>query len=76
MEGILPKPYLIHAERENPNEVWREVDISSRPTVRKAESFSGKGKDQEAKAASRKTTGTHNWADRAGQPEIPTLKGG
>jgi hypothetical protein len=31
---------------------------------------------QEAKAASRKATGIHNRADRAGKPEIPTLKGG
>ena len=67
---------LTHAEQSNPNEVWRVVDISSKPTVRKAELLSGKGKDQEANAASRKATGMHNWADRAGKPEIPTLKGG
>jgi hypothetical protein len=31
---------------------------------------------QEAKATSRKATGIHNRVDRAGQPEIPTPKGG
>ncbi len=67
-----PQSYLTHAKRSNPNEVWREVDTSSRSTVKKAELLSGNRKDQEAKAASRKATGIHNWADRA----IPTLKGG
>ncbi|EFH85663.1 hypothetical protein Krac_6892 [Ktedonobacter racemifer DSM 44963] len=42
------------------------VDSSSKPTVRKAEFPSGKGKDQEANTASRKATEIHNWADRAG----------
>ncbi len=67
-----PQSYLTHAERSNPNEVSGVVDPLSRPTEREAETLSGKGKDQEAKAASRKATGIHNWADRA----IPTLKGG
>jgi hypothetical protein len=31
---------------------------------------------QEAKATSRKAPGRHNRVDRAGQPEIPTPKGG
>ncbi len=35
-------------------------------TARKAEFLSGKGKDQEAKAANRKVARIHNWADRAG----------
>jgi len=42
------------------------VDTLSKLTVREAELLSGKGKGQEAKAASRKATGKHNWADRAG----------
>ena len=58
--------FLTHAEQDNPNEVSGMVDPLSKLTARKAELFSGKGKDQEAKAASRKATGTHNWADRAG----------
>jgi hypothetical protein len=53
-------------EQDNPNEVSGEVDILSKPTEREAELLSGKGRDQEAKAASRKATGMHNWADRAG----------
>jgi hypothetical protein len=48
------------------------VDTLSKPTARKAEFLSGRRKDQKAKAARRKTTGSHNWADRAGKPEIPT----
>jgi hypothetical protein len=71
-----PQSHLTHAERDNPNEVWREVETSSKSTARKTELLSGKGRGQEANAASRKATGIHNWADRAGQPEIPTLKGG
>ncbi len=42
---------LTHAERDNPNEVWKEVDPFSRLTVRKAERPSGKRRDEEAKAA-------------------------
>ena len=61
-----PQLHLTHAERENPNEVSGAVDLLSKPTVKKAELFSGKGRDQEANAASRKATGNHNWADRAG----------
>jgi len=57
---------LTHAEQSNPNEVSGVVDPLSKPTVREAELLSGKGKGQEAKAASRKATGRHNWADRAG----------
>jgi len=68
--------YLTQAEQENPNEVLGLVDALSKLTARKAELFSGERKDQKANAASRKATGIHNWADRAGQPEIPTLKGG
>ena len=48
------------------------VDALSKPTVRKAELFSGEGKDQEAKAASRKAAGMHNWADRAGSGNTHT----
>ena len=62
-----PQLSLTHAERENPNEVSGEVDILSKPTVKKAEVSSGKRRDQKAKAASRKATGIHNWADRAGK---------
>ena len=51
---------LTHAEQENPNEVSEMVDTLSKLTVREAELFSGEGKDQKAKAASRKATGTHN----------------
>ena len=61
-----PQSYLTHAERENPHEVSGAVDILSKLTVRKAELFSGKRRDQEANAASRKATEIHNWADRAG----------
>jgi len=43
----------------------------SKPTARTAEFLSGKGMLQEAKASSRKTTGSHNWLDR----EYPTRKG-
>ena len=57
---------LTHAEQDNPNEVSEVVDTLSKPTARKAELFSGEGKVQEAKAARRKATGMHNWADRAG----------
>ena len=63
---------LAHVKRENPNEVSGTVDILSKLTVRNAEVLSGQRKNQKAKAASRKATGIHNWADRA----IPTLKGG
>jgi len=41
---------------------------TSKPTARKAESFSGDGMIQEANAASRKATGRHNRADRAKWP--------
>ena len=58
--------HLTHAEQSNPNEVSGVVDTLSRLTARKTEFLSGKGKGQEAKAARRKATGTHNWADRAG----------
>jgi hypothetical protein len=69
--------HLAHAERGNPNEVSGQVDILSKPPVRKAEHLSGNRKNQEAKAAGRKATGTHNWADRAREKlEIPTPKGG
>jgi len=44
----------------------------SKLTAREAERLSGNGKDQEAKAVTRKGTGNHNWTDSA----IPTLKGG
>ena len=67
---------LTHAEQDNPNEVSEMVDALSKPTVRKAELLSGKGKDQKAKAANRKATGRHNWADRAEKWERPTPKGG
>jgi len=58
--------YLTQAEQDNPNEVLGLVDALSKLTARKAELFSGEGKDQKAKAASRKATEIHNWADRAG----------
>jgi hypothetical protein len=60
---------LIGAEHGNPNEVWHSCIAAymhnykatklqaSKPTVRKAETFSGKGKVQEAKAISRKARG-------------------
>ncbi len=44
---------LTHAERENPNEVSRAVDLVSKPTARKAELLSGRRKDQKANAANR-----------------------
>jgi hypothetical protein len=59
----------MHAERGNPNEVSEVVDTRSKPTAKKAQLLSGKRKDQEAKAASRKATGTPNWADRASNGE-------
>jgi hypothetical protein len=58
--------YLAHAEQDNPNGVLELIDALSKPTARKAELFSGEGRDQKAKAASRKATGIHNWADKAG----------
>jgi hypothetical protein len=61
-----PQLHLTHAQRENPNEVSGAVDLLSKLTVKKAELFSGKRRDQEANAASRKATESHNWADRAG----------
>jgi hypothetical protein len=64
--GHPPQLHLAHAERENPNGVSRAVDLLSKLTARKAEFFSGKRRDQEANAASRKATEIHNWADRAG----------
>jgi hypothetical protein len=54
-------------KQENPNEVSGMVDALSKPTARKAEALSGKRKDQKAKAASRKVTEMHNWADRANE---------
>ena len=48
------------------------VDALSKLTAREVELFSGEGKDQEAKAASRKATGMHNWADRAGSGNTHT----
>ncbi len=57
--------HLTHAEQENPNEVSVVVDPLSKLTVKKAEPLSGERKDQKAKAASRKATENHNWADRA-----------
>ncbi len=48
-----PQLYLAHAERETPNEVSGAVDLLSKPTAREAELFSGKRRDQEAKAANR-----------------------
>jgi hypothetical protein len=68
--------HLAHAEQDNPNEVWRAVETSSKLNAREAELLSGRRKNQEANAASRKVTEIHNWADRAGTPEIPTPKGG
>ena len=64
---------LTRVERGNPNGV---SEFLSKRTVRDAELSSGRKMLQEAKAASRKATGMHNWADRAGIPELPTLKGG
>jgi len=58
--------FLTHAEQDNPNEVSGVVDPLSKPTARKAELLSGSRKDQKANAASRKATGNHNWAERAG----------
>ena len=40
--------------------------ILSKQTARDAELSSGNKMPQEVKAASRKATGMHNWADRAG----------
>jgi hypothetical protein len=68
--------HLAHAEQDNPNEVSGAVDTLSKPTAREAEHLSGRRKNQEAKAASPKASGRHNWADRAGKPERPTPKGG
>ncbi len=44
---------LTQAEQDNPNEVLGLVDALSKLTARKAELFSGEGKDQKAKAANR-----------------------
>ncbi len=60
-----PQLHLTHAERGNPNEVWRMVDTASKLPVRKAELLSGKRKDQKAKGTNRKGTGIHNWVHRA-----------
>ena len=65
MEGILSSRLSSMWNVGTPNEVSAVVDMLSKPTARKAESLSGKRKDQEANAASRKVTGIHNWADRA-----------
>jgi len=54
---------LTRVERGNPNGVSGNL---SKPTARKAEVSSGHKMPQQAKAASRKATGIHNWADRAG----------
>jgi hypothetical protein len=51
-----------------------EVDTPSKQTVRNVEILSGNRKDQKAKAARRKTTGTHNWADRASNGNTHTEK--
>ena len=57
-----PQSALDGAERGNPNEVYPIPD--SRSTARATQVFSGHRKFQEAKAADRKGTGTHNRADR------------
>ncbi|BCL83778.1 hypothetical protein ccbrp13_70740 [Ktedonobacteria bacterium brp13] len=73
-EGTPHQLYLTHAKQDNPNEVSEMVDALSKPTARKAELFSGKGRDQKANAASRKATGIHNWADRAGNGDTHAKK--
>src|SRR5712692_430634 len=65
-EGTPHRLFLTHAEQDNPNEVPGMVDTLGKPTAKKAELLSGRRKDQQANAASRKATGIHNWADRAG----------
>ena len=69
-----PQLHLAHAEQDNPNEVSGVVDTLSKPTAREAEFLSGKRKNQEAKAARRKATGIHNWADRAGNGDTHAEK--
>jgi hypothetical protein len=64
-EGILTDCISHMRNGVTPMRSQRQVDTLSRLTVRKAEVLSGNGKDQEAKAASRKATGRDNWADRA-----------
>ncbi len=64
--------YLNHAERSHPNEVSGVVDTLSKPTAKEAELLRGNGRDQEAKAVSRKAMGMHNQTDRV----IPAPKGG
>jgi hypothetical protein len=47
-------------------ETWKpqgSLRVLSKPTARHAELSSGRKMLQEAKAASRKTTGMHNWKD-------------
>ncbi len=66
IEGILPSCISHMRNVTTPMRVSGVVDLLSKPTVRKAEFFSGKRRDQEANAASRKATEIHNWADRAG----------
>jgi len=58
--GHPPRTYLFNVKLGNPNEVSEVVDLLSRPTAREAEFLSGNGKDQKAKAASRKAIGRHN----------------
>lgn len=65
--NTLTQSHLKDAERGNPD----GVPNMGKPTVRNAELSSGRRKSREAKAASRKATGNHNWADRAATAEIP-----
>src|SRR5215469_15292579 len=49
-EGTPHRLVLTHAEQDNPNEVSESVDTLSKPPARKAEFFSGEGKDQNTRS--------------------------
>ena len=55
-EAPTPAAYLPHAERVNPDGVCRKYS-GSKPTARKAQTPSGRGKDREANAGSAERQG-------------------
>lgn len=72
--GHPPQLQLIGARRGNSNEVWSYKSLTgfgltSKPTAREAELFSGEGKAQEANASRRKARGIHNSLDRTANME-------
>jgi hypothetical protein len=63
VQAAPPRPYLDHAERETPTGSGRPV-LPGRPTVREAESFSGRRKTREANVGGERQqeTGHHRLA--------------